>query len=118
GDLLQKRVRQESFSPADIQDLQMWSNLAWFGREFRDGPVTLATGETVNVRPWVAQGHSYERSQIDGMVSEQLKILRAIIPLHRRLQKQGQIEISTSPYSHPILPLLVDTDQATLDLPG
>lgn len=118
GELLQKRVREESFSIADIQDLQMWSSLAWFGKEFRDGAVRLATGETVDVRPWIEQGQSYGRSQIEEMVSEQMKILRAIIPLHRKLQGRGQIEVSTSPYSHPILPLLVDTDQATLDLLG
>lgn len=52
------------------------------------------------------------------MVSEQYKILRAVVPMHRALQERGQLEVSTTPLSHPILPLLVDTDRATIDRPG
>jgi alpha-amylase/alpha-mannosidase (GH57 family) len=44
--------------------------------------------------------------------------MRAVIPIHRQLQEQGQIEVSTTPFYHPILPLLVDTDRATIDRPG
>jgi alpha-amylase/alpha-mannosidase (GH57 family) len=51
------------------------------------------------------------------MVLEQ-PLLRAVVPIHRALQERGQIEVSTSPLYHPILPLLVDTDRATVDRPG
>ena len=44
--------------------------------------------------------------------------MRAIVPLHRHLQERRQIEVSTTPFFHPILPLLVDTDGATIDRPG
>ena len=50
-------------------------------------------------------------------MAEQDKILRAIIPLHRALQRRGQIEVSTTPFYHPILPLLMDTDVAQLERP-
>jgi alpha-amylase/alpha-mannosidase (GH57 family) len=55
---------------------------------------------------------------VEALVQEQYKILRAIVPVHRELQESGQIEISTTPFYHPILPLLVDTDHATIDRPG
>lgn len=52
------------------------------------------------------------------MVAEQYKILRNLLPLYRRLQDGGQIEVSTTPFYHPILPLLCDTALATLDKEG
>jgi alpha-amylase/alpha-mannosidase (GH57 family) len=96
----------------------MWFNLAWFGKEFREGEVSLATGEIASVRRFVEQGRDYSAADVEEMVAEQFKIMRAVIPIHRRLQAQGQIEVSTTPFFHPILPLLVDTDRATIDRPG
>jgi alpha-amylase/alpha-mannosidase (GH57 family) len=52
------------------------------------------------------------------MVDEQYQILRAIVPIHCELQAAGRIEVSTTPLFHPILPLLIDTDGAMVDLPG
>ena len=40
-----KRRDGRRFSTQDVRDLQMWFNLAWFGKEFREGEVELATGE-------------------------------------------------------------------------
>jgi alpha-amylase/alpha-mannosidase (GH57 family) len=102
----------------DLRDLQMWFNLAWFGTEFRRGAVELVTGETASVQRFVEQGHGFTAADIREMVREQYKIIRAVVPLHRRMQDQGQIEVSTTPFSHPILPLIHDSDRATIDLPG
>ena len=118
-ELFLQRLERQPFSIQDLRDLQMWFNLAWFGKEFRDGEVRLlATGETTSVRPFVRQGRNFTGGQIREMVGEQYKLMRAIVPAHRLLQEQGQLEISTTPFYHPILPLLIDTDQATLDRPG
>ena len=118
AELFAQRHEGAAFDAQDVRDLQMWFNLAWFGKEFRDGVVNLATGETASVRRFVEQGRGFTTSDLDEMVEEQYKIMEAIIPLHRYLQDCGQIEISTTPFFHPILPLLVDTDRATLDRPG
>lgn len=114
---IQRREGRE-FTAHDLRDLQMWFNLAWFGQEFREAEVRLATGETASVRRFVEQGRDYTTADVVAMVEEQYKIMRAVIPLHRQLQAQGQIEVSTTPFFHPILPLLVDTDRATIDRPG
>ncbi|NOZ26682.1 MAG: hypothetical protein GXP39_01335 [Chloroflexi bacterium] len=106
------------FTAQDLRDLQMWFNLAWFGKEFREGEVTLATGETASVRRFIERGRGFRVADIRAMVAEQYKIMRAVIPIHRQLQERGQIEVSTTPFYHPILPLLVDTDRATIDRPG
>ena len=112
--------QQDGVTPSthDLRDLQMWFNLAWFGKEFRDGAVVLATGETASVRHFVEQQHGFTVADIEAMLAEQMKIMRAIVPLHRALQDAGQIEIATTPFYHPILPLLIDSDMATIDRPG
>ena len=117
-ELFAARVERRRFGAQDLRDLQMWFNLAWFGNEFRTGEVRLVTGETASVRRFVDCGRDFTRDDVEDMVAEQRKILRALIPLHRALQDRGQVELSTSPYAHPILPLLLDTEQATVDRPG
>ena len=117
-DLFIKRHEGQSFSVQDLCDLQMWFNLAWFGKEFRDGEVRLATGEVASVRRFVEAERGFSMADIEKMVAEQYKIMKAIVPIHRQLQERGQIEVSTTPFYHPILPLLVDTDRATIDRSG
>ena len=117
-ELFARRVQRERFTARDLRDLQMWFNLAWFGTEFRTGEVRLITGDTASVRRFLEKGQDFSTTDVEHMIAEQQKILRAIIPLHRALQDQGQVEVSTSPFAHPILPLLLDTDQATIDRPG
>jgi alpha-amylase/alpha-mannosidase (GH57 family) len=107
-----------AFAVQDVRDLQMWFNLAWFAKEFREGSVQLVTGEVASVQTFVSKQRDFTVADLEAMVAEQYKILRAIIPIHRQLQDRAQIEVATSPYFHPILPLIVDTDAATVDRPG
>ena len=106
------------FEEQDLRDLRMWYNLAWFGSEFRTGPVVLATGEEVDVHRFVEMGRGFTEEHLREMVDAQYRIMRAVVPIHRELQEAGRIEVVTTPYFHPILPLLIDTDSATLDRPG
>lgn len=117
-ELLEARRAGHPFDAQDLRDLQMWFNLAWFAPEFRDGVVELPGGGTASVRELARQERGYRHDQLEAMVDEQYKILRAIVPMHRELQDAGRIEVSTTPYYHPILPLLIDTDRATIDRPG
>ena len=117
-ELFAQRSAQATFSDQDVRDLQMWFNLAWFGQEFRNGEVPLVTGEVASVRRFVLKARDFTASDIEEMVSEQLKIMAGIVPLHRQLQDSGVLEVSTTPFCHPILPLLVDSDRATIDRPN
>jgi len=116
--LLEQRVQGQRFSIQDLTDLKMWFNLTWFPHELRTGTVTLSDGTTVSVQRFVEQGAKFTQRDIEAMLGEQDKILRHILPLHRQLQERGQIEVSVTPYGHPILPLLMDTGLATLDRSG
>lgn len=118
-ELFNQRIDRKPFSVRDLRDLQMWSNLAWFGKEFRDGPVELITQETVKeVSRLVRKDRGFTVYDIESMIEEQRKILRAIRPIHTHLSDSGQIEVSTTPFFHPILPLIIDSDDATVDRQG
>ncbi len=107
---LERIARQ--FSTQELLDLQVWHNLAWFGY----GPVhrypRLAALRSKN------RGFTEEDKQ--EVLSLQRTAIQEIVPLYRRLAERGQIELTTTPFFHPILPLVIDTDinrRARPDLP-
>lgn len=116
--LFEQRVAGRPFSTQDLTDLQMWFNLAWFAPEFLEGAVQLHDGTKVNLEPFVQQGRHFTQADIQTMLDAQYAVMRNVIPLHRALQDAGQIEVSTTPFYHPILPLIHDIASATIDRPG
>jgi alpha-amylase/alpha-mannosidase (GH57 family) len=85
----------------DYGDLLAWHNLAWIDPLFWDDPEILR---------WLEQGKGFSLSDRQRIYSKQREILSRIIPQHRQMQERGQLEVTTTPYTHPILPLLADTD--------
>ena len=106
-----ERVAQQ-FSTQDLLDLQTWHNLAWFGYGTVSRYPRLAALRAKN------RGFTEEEKQ--EVLAFQLAAVQDIIPLYRRLMEREQIELTTTPFFHPILPLLIDTDftrRARPDLP-
>jgi alpha-amylase/alpha-mannosidase (GH57 family) len=97
------------FSVQDLLDLQVWHNLAWCGHR--------ALARFPQLRELLAKGRQFSESDKQAVLAAQREILDGIIPLYRRLQERGQIELSTTPFFHPILPLLIDTDSARRSRP-
>ena len=107
---LERVARQ--FSTQDMLDLQTWHNLAWFGYGTVSRYPRLAALRAKN------RGFTEEDKQ--EVLSLQLSAVKDIIPLYRQLMERGQIELTTTPFYHPILPLVIDTDftrRARPDLP-
>ncbi|MFC2171518.1 glycoside hydrolase family 57 protein [Acidobacteriota bacterium] len=100
----------KKFSDDDIRDLQVWFNLTWFGFH--------ASKQYPLVSYLKKKGRDFTENEKTELLRIQKQIMKELIPLYRRLQNEGKIEISTSPYYHPILPLLIDTDSATRALDG
>ncbi|MBW2255869.1 MAG: hypothetical protein JRI25_14900 [Deltaproteobacteria bacterium] len=93
----------------DIRDLQVWSTLAWFGSTaMRDYP------EIGELR---VKDSDFTEDDKAVMLDVQARILRAFPDLFARVERDGRAALSTSPYFHPILPLLVDTRHARRSLP-
>ena len=51
-------------------------------------------------------------------MEKQMELLRAVVPLHRELMERGQVELTTTPFYHPILPLLCDKRLARQAMPN
>jgi alpha-amylase/alpha-mannosidase (GH57 family) len=97
------------FTERDFRDLQVWFNLAWVH--------PLAFESDSGLRNLRDKGRGYTEEEKNWLLDKHLEILRAILPLHRRLAESGQVELTTTPYFHPILPLLLDKKLAREALP-
>jgi alpha-amylase/alpha-mannosidase (GH57 family) len=97
------------YTTQDYLDLQVWFNLTWFDPVFKQkdpflsGMIRKASGFTENEKTLLIQ--------------KQREIMALIIPEYRRLAELGRIELTTTPFYHPILPLLYDTDLAKVAVP-
>jgi len=96
------------FTSQEFRDLQVWSNLVWIDPLFRD---------EAPVRELFARGRHFTEEEKGALLTWERDLIGRIIPTYRRLQDEGRIEVSFTPYYHPILPLLCDTDAAREALP-
>ncbi|MGA2090821.1 MAG: glycoside hydrolase family 57 protein [Endomicrobiales bacterium] len=117
--LLEKRGRQTSqddlhriqnyFSIADMRDLQVWFNLSWMDPYWR---------ETDHLIKYLFEkGRNFSEEDKVSLINKQLAICGMIVPKYKELQDRGQIEVSVTPFYHPILPLLCDTNNALESMP-
>ncbi|MGA8232880.1 MAG: glycoside hydrolase family 57 protein [Candidatus Acidiferrales bacterium] len=93
----------------DWRDLQVLSQIAWMDEEYlAHDPVVSALS---------AKGEGYTESDKRALRDKQLELLGRVLPEYGSAAKRGQIEISATPFYHPILPLLCDTDVARISNP-
>ena len=97
------------YTDQDFLDLQIWFNLAWFDPDFLLNSPLKELAE---------KGKNFSESDKTIVFGEAKKIISEIIPLHKEMQDSGQIEVITTPYSHPILPLLIDSTLAKIGNPS
>ena len=98
------------FSAQDFRDLQMWSQLAWFDEEFQE--------HDPEVREWVVRERNFTPADQQRMGEKQRELVGRVLPEYQARAAAGQIEISTTPYYHPILPLLCDSHIAGVSHPN
>ena len=101
-ELLEKRGSRTLFSVEDLRDLQVWHKLAWIDPYYFDSDA--------RIRGLVVRGREFSEEDKQVLRAVELEILNRVIPEYRDGVARGQIEVSTSPFYHPILPLLCDTD--------
>ncbi len=103
------RDRVRHFSEQDLLDLQVWFFLSWTGEAARRRYPVFA--ELIN------KGERFSADDKERLFAAQRELLQAIVPLYKKLQDQGRIELAVSPYYHPILPLLCDIRSARTAMP-
>ena len=96
------RTQASQFSADDLRDLQVWHKLAWVDEEY--------VQRDPRVRALVTKGRGFTEDDKLTLRAVELEVLRRVVPEYRAAAERRQIEISASPFYHPILPLLCDTD--------
>lgn len=97
-----KQLHPDKFSSQDIKDLEVLFNLCWFH------PYTLE--EDKHLREIVKKARNYNKDDKEYIIKKQYEIISRIIPLYKKLAEEGKIELTVTPYHHPIMPLIYDTD--------
>jgi alpha-amylase/alpha-mannosidase (GH57 family) len=94
----------ETFGPRDWRDLQVLSQLAWMDEEALAGDPVISELSR--------KGANFTEADKSALQAKELELLSLVLPEYKAALERGQIEISTTPYCHPILPLLCDSDVA------
>jgi len=94
---------------ASVIDLQVWYHLAWCGHTLRETPL---------VRRLIEKGRRFTFEEKIELLDAIRDFIREIPLFYKRLAGAGKAEISTTPYYHPILPLLLNPDSAEVACPG
>src|SRR5713101_6860440 len=100
---------EKYFQPQDFTDLQVLSQLSWFDEFFLQEPEIAAL---------VGKGRGFSHDDQNFVISRQRDLIAKVLPAHAEAAKQGRVEISTSAFYHPILPLVCDTNAGALSTPG
>ncbi|MEO0094877.1 MAG: glycoside hydrolase family 57 protein [candidate division WOR-3 bacterium] len=96
----------ESFTTDEFRDLQIWANLAWIDPIFR-----------AEINDLYQKGRNFKEQDKELIINLQNKIINSIFDEYKKAAESGQIELTTSPLSHPILPLLIDSNLAKISNP-
>ncbi len=100
---------EKYFVAQDFTDLQVLSQLAWFDEYFLEEP---------DVKALVRKGRHYSLEDQRFVIARERELIARVLPVHAEAVKKGAIEISTSPFYHPILPLVCDTQAGAVSAPG
>lgn len=92
------------FQMQDLRDLQVWFLLAWSGHYLRR--------ESAIVRALLHKGAAFSEGDKQALLDCYDQVVAGILEAFRQAEQSGAVELSISPYAHPILPLLCDSEIA------
>ncbi len=98
-----------SFNLQDFADIQVLSQMAWFDEFFVEKPDLVELAK---------KGRGFTEDDQRFVIAKEKEIIAAVLPAHAEAAQRGSIEISTSPFYHPIMPLLCDSNMGAVSTPG
>jgi alpha-amylase/alpha-mannosidase (GH57 family) len=102
AELHASRMERRAFSEADLRDLQVWHKLAWIDPDLLAGDARAVS--------LIQKGRGFTEADKASLRAIELDVLARVVPEYRAAGERGQVELATSPFYHPILPLLCDSD--------
>jgi len=117
GELLE-RFREHGYSAGKAEkyfetqhftDLQVLSQIAWFDEFFL---------EEKDIATLIKKERNYSLDDQTFVIARERELLGKVLPAYADAAKKGSIEISATPFYHPILPLVCDTNAGGVSSPG
>lgn len=118
-DLLNRRGRRlsedalaskaKTFTSQEFRDLQVWFNLTWFGWASEQRHSLI--GELKR------KDRDFSEQEKSELLALQIDVLKEAIPAYKDAWREKRVDISTTPYYHPILPLIIDQRSARISQP-
>lgn len=102
--IYQKYMTIQNLTNQDFLDLQVLFLLSWTGNYLRENNHYIKT--------LFEKGKDFTQAEKEKLINVLLNFLKEIIPYYKKLEREGKIEITTTPYYHPILPLLLNIESA------
>ncbi len=93
-----------------IYDLAVWYHLAWLGETVRRSDLLVSD--------LTERGRGFTPAHRRSLLALVGNLIATVIPRYRALRERGQIELSVTPYAHPIIPLLLDFKSARDAVPN
>jgi alpha-amylase/alpha-mannosidase (GH57 family) len=100
---------EKYFQAGDFTDLQVLSQIAWFDEFFL---------EDKDVAALIKKERNYSLEDQSFVIQRERELLGKVLPAYAAAAKKGSIEISATPFYHPILPLVCDTNAGGISSPG
>jgi len=100
---------EKYFEPQHFTDLQVLSQIAWFDEFFL---------EDKDVAGLIQKERNYSLDDQSFVIKRERELLGMVLPAYADAAKKGLIEISATPFYHPILPLVCDTNAGGVSSPG
>ena len=95
---------KESLSEDELIDFEVLFMLSWCGNYLRH--------ENILVKELFKKQKNYTQKDKIDLLNTLTEFIKTILPFYASLQKEGVISLSTTPYNHPILPLLLNMENA------
>ncbi|MCL7944640.1 glycoside hydrolase family 57 protein [Marinobacter sp. ATCH36] len=100
---------QRYISSQFLSDLLVWYHLGWMGETIRR--------DNHCIQSLQEKGHQFTMDDRRALLDVIFDVLSGIGPRYRHLAEKGQVELSVSPYTHAMLPLLLELESAREALP-
>ena len=100
---------EKYFHPRDFTDLQVLSQIAWFDEFFL---------EDKDIAALIRKERDYSLEDQSLVIAREQELLSKVLPAYAAAAEKGSIEISATPFYHPILPLVSDTNAGAVSSPG
>lgn len=109
NELYQKRHSKEEididdFTLQEYSDIMMWFNIVWFD--------PIWQSKYPEITEFINKKKNFTLDDRLKLINIQRDIIKQTIPTIKKFQDKGQLEVTTSPYYHPVLPLLIDMNVA------